>query len=236
MKKMFLIGVLLMTTVLIAPTFAEPVTKTWVVMHGRVERYGTDLAYGHCGVWAKVGGRAQVFVAWIPGKPLVPVIFNFYAARLMNTTLVELNYSGADLYISGLWNVYNVTFTYEPHGSYSLTIELLVDHGEGKLSVTGNWTDFTVDIKGIELITGKVKFYAIKSIEFIPIGDCSGSAPGMPDGKIDIRDLVHVARAYGSTPKDPLKFENFISLDFDFDFKVGLCELTTIAANLGTAY
>jgi hypothetical protein len=215
-------------------------------MHGRVEWYGNSNAYGWCGVYAEIGEWAKAFIAWIPwGGPQIPVRFSFYAARLVNITLVELNYSDTDFYIEGLWDVYNVTLTYEP-GEVptppSLTIELLVDDGNGTLSVTGDWTDFAVDITGIDLIKGTVTFYAIRHIGPIPVGDCSGPTPGVPDRRIDIWDLVHVAQAYGSTPGNPWIPNYDFSMDFDLDFDnletigIGLGELTTIAGNLGTEY
>jgi hypothetical protein len=35
------------------------------------------------------------------------------------------------------------------------------------------------------------------------IGDLTGPTPGVPDGKVDIRDLALAAKAYGSYPGDP---------------------------------
>jgi hypothetical protein len=231
----------LLTLILATPTIAQPtIDSTWVVMHGLVDSYGVGPAYGWCGVRAEVGEWAQVFIAWTPWTgPQIPEIFNFYAARLENTTLVELDYGGADLYIEGLWNVYNVTFVYEAGetpGNYSLTIELLVDHGEGTLSVTGNWTDFTVDIVDprIELISGKVVFYLIRSV-MIPVGDVV-SRPEEEKPIVNIWDLVHVAKAYGSTPGNPFIPNYEFSLDFNFDFTIDIYDLTTIAVNLGVSY
>ena len=241
MKKAIFVNALLMTLMLTIPTRVQPATEsTWVMMHGRVERYGTDFAWGHCGVMAEVGKWAEVCAAWVLSKPCITVIFNFYAARLTNTTLVELNYSGADLYISGLWNVYNVTFIYEPHvpgtpENYTLTIELLVDHGEGTMVVTGNWAAFTIAIRGTDEVVGTVKRWSIRPREPIPIGDVCGPAGDAEDGRINIWDLVHTAKAYGSTPGMPGMCYDF-SMDFNFDFKIDIYDLTTVAANLGKEY
>lgn len=251
MKKIMLPIVVLLTLMLITPTIAQPPIEPptepptelpkWVMMHGEVEYYGADRAFGWCGVYAEVREWAQVLMAWMPwGEPQIPVIYNFYASRLVNTTLVELDYGGADLYIEGLWNVYNVTFIYEPGiepGNYTLIIELLVDHGEGILSVTGNWTDFAVDIidRQIELIKGKVTFHAVEFRE-IPIGDVSGPYPeiGIPDREVNIWDLVHTAKAYGSTPSYTSNY--YFSFDFNFDFVIDIYDLTTIAVNIGESY
>jgi len=238
MKKIILSIAVLLTLVLATPTIAQPpIESTWVMMQGRVEMYGAEPAFGWCGVYAEVKEWAQVFMAWMPwGGPQIPEICNFYAARLVNTTLVELDYDGADLYIEGLWDVYNVTFIYEPGetpGNYTLIIDLLVDHGGGTLSVTGNWTDFIVAITGIEEVAGTVTHYCVKSGESIPIGDVSSINPGIPDNTIDIFDLVHTARAYESTPG----IEGYdFSIDFNFDFTVDIYDLTTIAVNIGESY
>jgi len=254
MKKIILPIAVLLTLMLITPTIAQPPIEPptepptepeWVMMHGEVEYYGANRTFGWCGVYAEIGEWARAFVAWIPpGGPQIEVMFNFYASRLVNTTLVELDYDGADLYIEGLWNVYNVTFIYEPHEpgepEYTLIIELLVDHGEGTLSVTGNWTDFTVDIvdRQIELVSGKVTFHAVEFRE-IPIGDVWGPPiddKSGPDREVNIWDLVHVAKAYGSTPRNPFVPNYDYSFDFNFDYTIDIYDLTTIAVNIGESY
>ncbi|MGB9693640.1 MAG: hypothetical protein ACPLYF_02235 [Fervidobacterium sp.] len=244
MKKLRILPiVILLSLMLIMPTIAQPAANPiWVMMHGRVEYFGLNPAWGHCGVYAKVGEWAQVFAAWMLAKPGITTIFNFYAARLMNTTIVELNYSSSDLYIDGLWNVYNVTFIYEPGqmpGNYTFTIELLVDHGEGTLTVSGNWTTFTISITGIDEVGGSVKRYIIRPLEPIPIGDICGPNKGPPDNNVNIFDLVHVAKAYGTTPGMPgmeFDFSSYFSMDFNFDFKIDIIDLTTIAVNIGESY
>jgi len=226
-------------TVTIMPISAEG--ATWVMMHGYINSYGDLPAFGWCGVYAKIGEWAQAFAAWMPGTPTIPETspetINFYAARLVNTTLVELNYSGADLYIEGLWNVYNVTFIYEPGvvpGNYTFKVELLVDHGEGNLRVTDNWKNFAITITGIDEIKGTVIHYCVRQVEVIPMGDVSSSSgPGIPDYKVDIWDLVHAAKAYGSTP---VMMNLDFSMDFNFDFKIDIYDLTTIAVNIGESY
>jgi len=239
MKKASLISILLMTTILMVPTFAEAATETWVAMHGRITSYGlTPMALGWCGVHAKVGEWARVRAFWVPmipqHPPEPPFTFSFYAAKLVNASIVELTYGGNDFYVFGLWDVFSVTFEYYGEYNFTITVTPLADNAEGELTVPNllPGESFTIDITGVELIAGEVRFVCLRSIE-IPMGDCSGPTPGMADRRVDIRDLVHVAKAYGSTP-GMLHFD--FSMDFDFDFRVGLCELTTIAANLGKEY
>ncbi|MDI6904740.1 MAG: hypothetical protein QMD13_04535 [Candidatus Bathyarchaeia archaeon] len=240
MKKVISVSVLLMTLVAMAPTLAQPTTATWVMMQGNINQYGSEsVAYGWCGAYAKVGEWAQAHAFWIPltlsppGEGLgMSFTYSFYAARLVNASLIELNYTEIiDLYISGIWDVNKFTFEYID-GNFTMTMEVIVNDAAGELSVTGNWTDFTIEITGVPSIGGTVMFYYITSAKPIPIGDVTGPM-GQMDNCVDIWDLVHVARAYGSTPG----IMNFnFSMDFDFDFEIGLGDLTTIAANLGEEY
>lgn len=247
MKIIALAICLLMALALLPAVSAQstPTASTFVTLWGRITSYSvgstTSTTYGWCGVFATIGESAQVLMGWASGKPTITTIYNFYVARLLNTTLVALNYSGADLFIQGYWSVHNVTFVYQPGGKMSITDNLLVDKGQGTFSVTNNWRSFTVQILGVPplvvMISGTVTFYAISSRP-IPIGDVSGPTTGVPDGSINIYDLVHVARAYGATPGDPdLSHPHYdFSLDFSLDYKIDIYDVTTVAVNIGQSY
>ena len=245
MKKVMLISVLLMTLVAMAPTFAQSTTATWVMMRGKITEYSDDpVAYGWCGAYAKDGEWGKAHAFWIPMIPSPPMgppsngfTFSFYMAKLVNGTAVLNPAEGINLTISGLWDVFNVTFGY--HGELrNSTIGVIVTEVPGDMKVTNDWTDFTIAIEGIELLSGTVLFYRVKSTP-TPIGDVTGppievppEVP-IPDGKIDIWDLVHVAKAYGSTPGIG-RFD--FSMDFNFDFEIDICDLVTIAVSLGEEY
>lgn len=242
MKKMLLIGALLVTFVLTIPTLAQSTTEpTFVGVLGKVEYYGDESAYGYLGAFAEVGEWAEVCLCWTlePVHILVlPYNYSFYAARLVRAVIVELDYLGRDFYVSGLWDVYNVTFYYDKNGNFTWTIELLVDNGSGELNVIDNWRTFTVTIEGIDEIVGIVLRHCIRPLKPIPIGDVAGprlapDAPYVPDGEIDIFDLVHVAKAYGNTPGIG---NYYFEIDFNSDYIVDIYDLTTLAANLGESY
>lgn len=242
MKKQILAGLILMTLTLATPTAAQSPTATCVMMRGIIDTYGGEtVARGWCGAYA-INESGNVHAFWIPLTPSPPIggpseenfIFSFYMAKMINGS-AELNPTAdVNLTISGEWDVYNVTFGY--HGELrNSTKEVVKTEVPGELNVT-DWSSFAISIDGIEL-NGTVLFHRVMSTP-IPRGDVAGPPEGVPpeeaaDGKIDIWDLVHVAKAYGDTPG----IGNYdFSMDLDFDFKIDLTELTTIAANLGEEY
>lgn len=248
MKKAVQSSSVLLIMVLALTLTTSPAQSTplpiWVKLLGHINSYGEDVASGLLVARARIGGWADVRAIYVPGRNYseyerpgeIPPNFtvSFHVVRLVNVTEVKLNYTGNNFYVSGLWNVWNITFVYRGEHDFTLTIEPLVYQGAGELNVTGTWKDFTLDITGNELISGRMIFGCIKFI-VIPISDVGGPE-GTPDGKIDIWDLQLVAHAFGSTPGNPWTPNYNFSLDFDLDYRIGLCELTTIAANLGTEY
>lgn len=224
------------------------VQQTWVQVFGRVERFGSNIAYGGLSAHAKMQTINATSAEWARAHAfwttsfVMPIefgehcrpgcenfTFSFYFARLVNASTVALNYSGYGFYIGGLWDVYNVTFVYYPNEegefdgeSFNCTMEPLATNATGELRVTGDWTAFELSITSVELVSGSVHHYFVGSIE-IEIGDVSG------DGKVDIHDLVHVANAYGCKPG----FKGFdFDMDFNGDFEIDIGDLATVAANI----
>lgn len=240
MKRSFITAFLLITlataTVPLS-TFAQPADPTWVYMVGHIEWFGDKGVGGWCGAWAKIDEWAEVHALWTWPQILpIPGNYTFYYARLVNASIIKLDYGGYYFYILGDWDVLKVTLVYDAEGNITPVYEILVDDAPGELFVTGTlglWEDFTIAITGVELISGKVIFYRISSEGSIPVGDVKAREVDAPDGKIDLYDLVHVAHAYGDTPGVGLY--NF-DIDFNLDFRIDILDLTTVAANLGESY
>ncbi len=169
MKRHMFAVVLLMTLAMaLIPALAQSATEpTFVAVLGRVESYGGEPAYGYLGAFAEVGEWAEVGLFWTLEPvhiAVIPYNYSFYAARLVSTTTVELNYSGSDFYVSGLWDVYNVTFYYNKDG-YRWEFKVIIDDGSGELNVIDDWRAFTVDIDGIPQVAGMVLRYCIRTRE-----------------------------------------------------------------------
>lgn len=163
-----------------------------IMMWGRITSYADAPAYGwlrsYAFMHARVGEKAWAYASyrsndwvwrgrwmeWGWWRCEKNFTYSSYVTRLVNTTMVELNFAGKDFYISGLWDVYKLTTTWVCHNvtrefkSYTYTYprwkvtwatETVVDDGAGELCVTGNWTDFTIAITGIELIEGEVRYH-----------------------------------------------------------------------------
>jgi hypothetical protein len=101
-------------------------------------------------------------------------------------------------------------------------------------SATGGWIHGSTAFGTFELSIDKVgtlSGYAMR--EFIwktELNICDlGDANGIPQGKVDINDLVKVAQHYGEVPG----FANYDpSLDLDGNGRIDIGDLTTIAANI----
>jgi len=178
-----------------------------------------ELTTGSC----TASGELTVTITRLPATYFE---YAFYAARLVNTSIVELNYSGNDFYISGLWDVYNITWAYSDEDNFNMTVKPVVVNGTGEFNVTNSWKDFTLDITGVELVSGKVVFLCYRSF-VIPPGDVND------DYVVDIFDLVHIGKRYGTTP-GIAEFD--FDLDFNDDSEIDVYDLTTIGANLGEEY
>jgi len=216
---------------------------TWVHVAGRVTSYGLNSSLGWLTAHARLSETENItraHVCWTPyflsSKPLqnqANFTFTFYAATLINTTAVQLNYNSYDLYITGLWTVINVTFNYygEDFEQYEEYKSINIQNATGELKVYSGWQDFTVSISGFNDVGGKVVFSRISSLR---VSECDVNY----DGHVNIEDLVHVAKRIGSTPGcvmgsfDLSNFTEFASVDFNFDFKIDIYDLVSVATEI----
>jgi hypothetical protein len=250
MKKclmVLMLSVLAISYIVSIPAMAEnSVQQTWVKLRGLATAWGTTPVVG----WVQAHARmvdandandtyrewASAHAIWseqprhinCTNPPTEDFTYIYYCAHLVNSSIIELNYSGNDFYISGLWNVYQVTVEYDVDETgallnFTLSYDAIVVNGEGELRVFNDWTDFSLSITGIDALTGWVVAHYTGSME-INICDVNGN------GQVNLEDLVGVAKRYGAMPGlGNYSFE----MDLNFDFQIDVGDLTTIAANIG---
>jgi hypothetical protein len=214
-----------------------------VRMRGFITQWGETQVFGWIAANAKkvnINGTekpdfAMVHAMWSNDKPRLNctkppengTTFSFYIAKLVpKTEMVKLNYSGYNFYISGLWNVVNITTTIyvdENGGIINVTrvLEPLLTNATGELRVFDHWKHFELAIDGIDMLSGFVFMWRIAYTE-IKMCDLND------DDKVDLIDIVHVARAYKAVPGMP---GYKVEMDFDFNYRIDLGDLTTLAAN-----
>jgi len=223
--------------------------SVWVRMRGITTVWGDTPVFG----WVDANARiindngtihkwAGAHAIWSTERPRLNctqlptenVTFTFFAARLVNQSDVALNYSGALVQISGLWNVVNVT------------TNILVNETGGLIGVTRTWTPwvtqapgvlrvlpppqpdkpphFVLAIEGIPVLQGFVVDFFVRYVA-IRICDLNN------DGKVDLIDLVKVAKRYHAVPGLPTFNAD---MDFNQNEEIDLGDLTTVAASIGS--
>jgi hypothetical protein len=159
--------------------------------------------------------------------------FTFYTARLVNPEISALNTSGNDLYMNGTWNVNKITsnFTIYTNANGNVTginrnqdITQIQTQAYGELKVTGGWNKFSISITGMDALTGSV--HAQKTTMKL----CNPFKIANDDSAtITTADVATVAKAFGAMAG----WGNYDQrLDYNFNYKIDICDLTTATANL----
>lgn len=246
-------GALENLTLLISGTaLPSPVQFECIRVAGRVTAFGNSNASGVLNANAKIsnstgGNVSEAQVTWVPLSGPMPVIsplwvdhnatgnytYSFYTATLINTTVVALNYTGYDFYVSGLWNVLNVTcsFSGTSYENFKTATTYAKQNATGELEVSGNGKNFTLSIAGFNSVTGPVNRF-VTNAKTILEGDV------LNHGIVDIFDLVYVARRIGETPGDPKfgglsNFEDIEKANVNGGFQVDIYDLVTVATEIG---
>jgi hypothetical protein len=242
--------VLVITQTVLPP----PVTFEFITVVGHVTDFGSSPAMGCLQADAKIvnstsstaQNESQAHVTWMPIGSIPPIspiwfpwnftgnyTYSYYSATLINATDTELNYSGNDLYIAGIWSVLNVTFSFTGMNwtDWQTSTSYLKQNETGTLEVYGGWKNFTLSITGFDDVVGVVDRVCIRAGAFLD-GDVLGH------GVVDIYDLVYVARYMGAVPGDPRYggLSNFASVskaDVNGDGSVDIYDLVTVASQMG---
>jgi hypothetical protein len=159
----------------------------------------------------------------------------YYTARLVDGNFSALDYNGNAFYLNGTWNVWQITQTLDIKTNSTTGRIISVDRDQtavplatrayGNLTVPSGWSTFTLDIKGIAPLTGKVIAEVTISAIFNPfmLGTDSSSTT------LTRSDLNSIVSAYGSMPG----WGNYnINMDYCQHYQIDICDLATAAANL----
>lgn len=159
--------------------------------------------------------------------------YTFYTARLVNASTASLNVTGYSFFLNGTWNVYKVetTFTINTDSAGNIVgfnnnqnAVALATNAYGEFTVPGGGRNFTLAITGVKPLTGFVHFQRITTKMFNPFRIGSDTSTTVTPS-----DVASVASAYGSMPGYGNYDQN---MDYNFNYRIDICDLATAAANL----
>jgi hypothetical protein len=160
--------------------------------------------------------------------------YTFYTARLVNVSTSSLNTTGLSLFLNGTWNVYNITssFTLVTDSSGSVVkynrdenAVALVTNAYGELKVSENRSNFTLGITGVDQLDGPVRSQRITTKMFNPFKISNDDTSTV----VTKTEVSKFAACYGSSPG----WGNYDQrMDYNFNYKIDLTDLTTAAANV----
>lgn len=215
-----------------------PKEFTWIKLLGVVTQYGSSPASGRFLLNARIDKWIKAHIFWQVLNISIPrhyssideenftLEYSLYAARLVNATTFELNSSNGNLYLEGLWNVYELSWVYIHDEEFNFTMQVVVRNASGVLVVTDGWSFFEANITGLDTVSGNIFLAIFRSIK-IPDCDFNG------DYVVDIFDMVHIAKAIGSMPgKECYDFH----MDIDLNFTIDIYDLVEVANEFGITY
>lgn len=219
-------------------TWIPPTSSyTRVSVAGSVSTYVSDPAKGWIRFFARPEEWAEgwcVFTVPPMGSdeflfdPPPPFNLTLYVARIVNASLVKLDINGSDLSVSGFWEFNYITNPATTYDVLLLTQNMTV--ASGQLSVAGNWSSFTINLQGFNSIQGNITSYYVGEVQTRPwYGPLFGDVND--DGKIDMRDIGTIARAFGSIFGFNLRYD--FRADINFDFKVDMKDIGACARGFG---
>ena len=196
---------------------------------GTFENGNTNQLASATAIWTNSTSRPLNSVAL-----KVNFTYTFYEARLANASVSSLSASttSANYVLSGTWKfltvVNNVTVITNDAGQITAvhrTMDKSVKTATGDLTVTNNWSKFTLSITGVDPLTGTVIRYVQRQVAFNPFKVTDDISSNV----VTKADLAAVIHAYGAMPG----WGNYESrMDFCGHYKIDIANLATVAANM----
>jgi hypothetical protein len=225
----------------------RPTQKTWVRINGVIDSWGEEEVNGLLQTRARTTLLANeskreltsATAIWTTNdsrqissvKSKENFTYTFMAARLNDAQVSEFSISDTDYFLNGTWNLYNVTNTVTVITDENNTIVNVLRDSDsqiiqvnGNLTVTDNWTKFTLSLEGQDDLTGSVTRSLTRQTSFNRFAFVDQSAT-----KISRADLAQVATCFRAMPG----WGNYDSqMDFNGNFEIDITDLSTVAANL----
>jgi hypothetical protein len=228
----------------VPPTAIIPIQSHWVRIVGDVNTWGTQDVSGTITVMTATTSINGVPASWLDSATALwtnttnyredgNISYSYYAARLVKANFTSTDFQGNNFYMNGTWSVANVTFTrtvIKTEGGAinvqtNTNIAPLETKVYGELNVTGGWTQFTLSITGIPLLSGVVD----RQVERLTMLNRFDITSGGTSATVTRADLTTIAHDYGAVPGMSNYDE---SMDFHGTYQIDICDLSTVAANV----
>jgi hypothetical protein len=228
----------------------RPVEKSWIRINGAINSWGTTPVKGTLQTIARTAllesqDTRQLTSAgaiWTTNNshPIQAIkakenfTYTFYAARLGNASVSTLSASNSseDYFLNGTWNLFTVQSTITVITNSSGNIVKVLRNSQttptkayGELTVTDNWTKFTLVINGIDPLTGSVFRSVQRQVQFNPFKITDDSVVST----VTRDDFVQIMQCFRAMPG----WGNYdTSMDFNNNFRVDIADLSTVASNM----
>jgi len=225
-------------------------SRSYIRINGIITQWGTTSVNGAIQTQARNGTfnngntnqLASATAMWTTNtsRPISSLVtkqnftYTFYEARLANASVSTLSVSTSanDYFLNGTWNIYtvtsNITIITNENGNITAvhrSSDTSVQKAYGELTVTDNWSKFTLSINGIDPLTGTVFRSVTRQVQFNPFKVTDDSTTTAVTGA----DIATVARCYGAMPG----WGNYDArMDFCGHFKIDIADLSTVACNM----
>ena len=228
----------------------RPVSASWIRINGVIDQWGTTDARGQLQTQARTAllqssdtrQLASATAIWTTNttraiqavRAKENFTYVFYAARLLNASVSTLSTgsSASNYFINGTWNVATVNSTVtiitNENGTITRVLrnqDITTQKAYGELTVTDNWSKFTLAINGIDPLTGSVSRSMTRQMQFnhFKMTDDSTS------NTVTKADIKEVAQCYGAMPG----WGSYDTrMDFNNNYRVDIADISTVAANM----
>ena len=223
-----------------------PQQSSWVRVDGNISKWGTVDVRGQLSAQAQTAllnnsntrQLARVTATWTKNltRPINAArtkqnfTYTFYTADLRNASVSSLT-MGPNFFLNGTWNVATVNSTTTV--ITNANNEIVSIHREsdakvvqlfGNLTVTDNWTKFTLRLAGQNDLTGNVLRSVTRQTMFnwYQVTDSSGTA-------VTRADVNAVVQCYRAMPG----WGNYDNrMDFNLNYRIDIADIATVAAKL----